>query len=177
MNNMQNSMHKNTKSKRPDATWILIWSFVVVVLGSFAAVVILAYSRNNFAKKYILEVGNTIPGSTDVYVTSSERTVLLNESNHGSLATVLTSGSIYFKRKKDVLTGERLVITAVSKTDSTIRNYVYVEQKSDGKVRVTLENENGIMSASLMDVRYSAFIHLSALNTGNGENTEVDALP
>lgn len=176
-NFIHSKMHKNTKNKKPDLSWIGIWAFVSVAFGAVLAIIILAYCRNNFAKKYIVEVGNTLPGSYDIYMETSNGIVLLNDLNHRGLAKALTSGDVFFKRKKDLPTGERLVITAISDENNEIRNYIYIERLSNGKARVTLVNSNGTMTATLTNTRYSSFIHLSGVHTGNGDNTAVDSIP
>lgn len=170
---MKNSKNKG---KKIELSSIIMWVLVIALFGSVTVMLTMAGVRKHKASEYIIEIGNAVGGNTNVYATFDDKTVMLNDSNKASFATIATTGSIYFKTKESKLSDKVIYVTAVPKDESE-RNHITITELTTGGCQIAVEDANGTFIVSLPDARFSAFIRLIAENSANGENPVVDAIP
>lgn len=166
-------MSKKARTKRFEVSTLIIWLIVILSFGSVGTMVTTALIRNAHQKEYTRECGYVIGGNVEVYAEYGDSKVLLNDSNRMALAKICASGNIYFERSSDILTGKTILFTSVTKDEDKYERTLLVEELSDGKTRVTATTENGSITSSLNDIKFSAFIRLIGEKSANGENTVI----
>lgn len=166
-------MSKKARTKRFEVSTLIIWLIVILSFGSVGTLITTALIRNAHQRDYTIECGNVIGGDVEVYAEYDGSKILLNDTNRMALAKICASGGIYFERSSDILTGKSILFTSVTKDEDKYERTLLVEELSDGKTRVTATTENGSITSTLNDIRFSSFIHLIGKKSANGENTVI----
>lgn len=161
------------KRKKIDTSIIKFFAVALFAISVIVVLIAVGVARTRFSKRYILFTADNFVNS-EVYAESETAKVLLNDNNVNMLSKVLVSGSVYFKIGNPKYTGKEIYFTFVKK-DTKEEAYAKVSELSDGPCIVEITNFSGEeMAARLNDVKFSSFVHLTAVNSANGENTVVE---
>lgn len=170
-----NLLQKRKIPRKITVSSFLFYLLLIYTIGSSTFILSLAFARFYYQKNYVVQIGASLTGVTDVYSKRGENIYLLNQRNSNALAKLSTTGAIFFKDPTDKLTGRSFEIIAINEDNEYY--YLTYEETDDARCRVTIEGEDEKRTVTLRDIKYSTLARLASEHSSNGDNEIVYNIP
>lgn len=164
------------EKKMLDKQVVAIWTVVVLLFGTVVLLIGFAFFRMHYVKNYMRQCGVNFTGDVDVYADVEGQYYSISHDISGNIGRTIIIGAINLKRMKNKPTGNQIIFTTID-NQTGIKRKATIDELSNARVMVTIENENGKKRVVLDDITYLSISRLITTNVEDGKNAIVDAIP
>ncbi|MCQ2523165.1 MAG: hypothetical protein MJ123_02405 [Lachnospiraceae bacterium] len=135
----------------------VILMIVVVIFMFGVAFFWIGYSIHIrlFGREFTRQVGINLTGQVTVYAKTNGDIYLLDKDTVNNIAKASVIGFVNEKSRKDKVTGKS--ITLITKAPDQVDRSMTIEELTNGKLLITIENENGKIQSVTEETKYFWF--------------------